>query len=175
MSLVRGRWLLIAGAALLAAWFPLQLADPPAETAPAPLIVAPRAVTLPPPIDPSPLLTSTDGAIADPAAAPLPADMATPATRAVPPPVLVGTAIAPRGSGVALLRGSDGSVQTLRVGGTIDGWRLARIGRGKVRLMRDSKTLELGLDLANRAAAGTASPASPTTPAPAAAINQDIQ
>jgi hypothetical protein len=165
MSLLRGRWLLIALAALLAAWAPFQIADPEVEVAERPLLIAPQPVRLRGSVDPAPLIARLDlsGGAAPGATAPLPADMAAAPPAQLPLPALVGTALRPNGRGVALVRGSNGQVVTLTPGSEIDGWCLARIGRGEVRFARDGVTERVSLDLKNREPAQASAP--PATPA----------
>lgn len=163
MSLVRGRWLLVGLAAMLGIWLPLRIADPAVEVAERPLLVAPRPVRVAAPADPAPLIARLDlsGGAVPPGTAPLPADMAAAPPAQLPLPTLVGTALAPRGRSVALVRGSNGQVVTLTPGSEIDGWRLARIGRGEVRFDRDGITERVSLDLKNREASATVPPATP--------------
>ncbi len=163
MSLLRGRWLLMALATVLALLVPFQIADPQVEIAERPLLIAPRQVRVAAPADPAPLIARLDlsGGAVPPGTAPLPADMAAAAPAQLPLPALVGTAIAPRGRSVALVRGSNGQVVTLTPGSEIDGWRLARIGRGEVRFARDGVTERVSLDLKNREPSGAAQPNTP--------------
>lgn len=163
MSLLRGRWLLVGLASMLGIWLPLRIADPEVEIAERPLLIAPRPVRVAAPADPGPLIARLDlsGGAVPPGTAPLPADMAAAPPAQLPLPTLVGTAIAPRGRSVALVRGSNGQVITLTPGSEIDGWRLARIGRGEVRFARDGVTERVSLDLRNREPSGTSLPNTP--------------
>lgn len=175
MSLIQGRWVLLAAAAAAAIGAPVLLVQaeeaevsvpppPPAAPAVTPRPAAPMSFALTaPPFDPD---RTPDGAAPPPGTAPADAAPAPPPPAAVPK--LVGIASRTRGRAVALVRGANGETVMLAPGRSVDGWRLVSIGR-------DRAVFELGgtretarLDFANKGAAASALPA-PPQPAPPAA------
>ena len=91
-------------------------------------------------------------------AAPPPVAVATPATVAVPPPppgTLLGVLISPHGAS-AILRLLNGRSETVREGGTVEGWRVKQVSSDRVLLVSDAVSAELTFPAARAAPAPVA-------------------
>jgi hypothetical protein len=178
MSLVKGYWLILAAGAALAVAVPHRLLSDTATTVHAtPDPVVTRFQVRPVPAlglafatalftrDRTPIATGADAAPPAPdaqqAAAPPPAPM----------PTLVGLAMRARGRAVALVKLADGSTVTAGPGDTVDGWRVAAIGRDRVTFAQGGETRAATLDFNNKPGGGAAAspvPPPPTMPPPPA-------
>ncbi|MEP2990033.1 MAG: hypothetical protein ABJN65_01175 [Parasphingorhabdus sp.] len=71
-----------------------------------------------------------------------------------PAPTLVGVVSKRRGKAVAIVKGQDGTAQTLSPGQNIDGWRLVSVGKSGARFASSSGPVDVNLDFANKAIGG---------------------
>ena len=153
MSLIQTRHLILAVAVTAALWVPWMIATVPDQTIP---LVQPSPVRIPaiasmaerppslnlmvqPDGGPNPMVTP-EMQINETA---VPATPVAPAL--TPPPLLVGTAIGPRGRAVAVLRSATGSAETVRKGEGVDGWVVTRITKGSITIFQrgESRTLSM--------------------------------
>jgi len=102
-------------------------------------------------------LALADGMLADAQAASDVPDEAV--AQQAPAPTLVGVVSKRRGKTVAIVKGQDGSAQTLSPGQNIDGWRLLRVGKSGAKFSSSSGTVDVALDFTNKAIGGPAVPA----------------
>jgi len=174
MSLVQGRWIVLGTAGAIAIIAPVWMLQPRSPK-----------IVLPPPALVTELEIAEVGGVETARAAPIfsPSRMAggtvataapegaVPGLAAAAPqaaPVLVGLVSRARGKGVALVRRSDGQTVTVAPGESVDGWRLARIGRDRASFVANGERREIALDFSNKVPAAIA-PAPPPIPLPPSA------
>lgn len=157
MSLVKIHWLVLGGAAALAALIPYQLLRSPRQPEPLPMRFSATAFVLGsvPGLDAafSTPLFSVDRM--PPAAFDPTPGMAAGAASATSPdqlPKLVGIALGGRGVSVALVKQADGQTRMLHPGEEADGWRLTRITRNSAQFRLGGEIQTLTLDFTNRSA-----------------------
>lgn len=163
-SLIKGHWIVIGSAGLVAIALPIQLLGSEPEQPGLPPIAPPTqveagdsqsltyALTAPPFTEGRvPLPEPAEGGTEQESAAP-----------AAPPPILVGLVVSNRGRAVALAKGANGETLTLARGATIDGWTLIGITREQATFERDGARHVAALDFANRPASSAPNP----SPAP---------
>jgi len=80
------------------------------------------------------------------------------AAQQAPAPTLVGVVSKRHGKAVAIVKGQDGSSQTLSPGQNIDGWRLVRVGKSSARFASNNGPVDVNLDFSNKAIGGPNTP-----------------
>ena len=171
MSLIEGRWILVAAAATAAAAIPWMLLDReemPVHPPPRPTVTdfAPREfgglsyALAAPPFSPTRSAGTTPPQDVPP---PEPTQAAAPPP---PPPILVGIVSGGGRPGVALAKGADGRTETLATGANIGGWRLVRIGRDHAVFDLAGTRHTARLDFSNKPGSGAVATAAPTNPPP---------